>query len=411
MGTNAERRELNTNRSLSLISAKPRILNPGMLSVELAFERVIARNSLAFEVKRYCLEEQDRLEITETGVHFHNLRTSYGEALAADRILYWGDFLHAWNYAVFDVLPEIKRDPDFAREVVGRKDREIAGLLRKYLLLSEAGEDVLAKTLSFGTTLLGDHALIQAIDPGYVADLQRFIRACRGLWTRDVISALRVAHFGGDYARSHLGVDCALLLSRDDLAAAAQGYSPLSQSPYAAVQFGRTTVHYPQTLEFARRLCLRRGLAPKWLSWLHAKPEYFRQFRSTFPELDSSMPQDPPYGDLLAGLLGASLVITDTYHLSLLAWRAGVPVVCVGAGAELPTRTISDKKKEIFHQMYGASPFYLFAESLADPKQRLNKLQMMNDAIGAQDARNQVGEALARHAAAAEKALVDALGA
>jgi len=380
-----------------------------MLSVELAFERVLARNDLDFQVKRYCLEVQDPLQISGAGVRFHNLRSNYEEALAADRILFWGDFLHAWNYLVYDVLPEIKREPEFAKQVTDFKDREIAALLRKYLLLSQASDDVLAKSLSFGTTLVGDHAHIHAIDPGYEADLRRFVSGCRGIWLRDVYSALRVAHFTGDYGRSYLGVDSALLLSREDLMTVAQGDAPLSAGPYAAVHFGRTTAHHAQTLEFARLICARMGLAPRWLSWLHAKPEYFRQFRGTFPELDAGMPQDPPYGRLIAGLLGASLVITDTYHLSLLAWRAGVPVVCVGLGAQLPTRTISDKKKEIFHQMYGVGPFYVFVENLADAKQRQAKVETMLELLAEREIVSGACDVLAQHATAAEKSLVAAL--
>lgn len=410
MGADAERRELSTPRSLSLISAKPRILNPGMLSVELAFERLVTRHGLNLEIRRYCLEEQKEVALGTSGVRFACLLERFEEALAGDRVLFWGDFLHAWNYHVFDVLPEIKEDARFRAATEGWNERERASLVRKYLLLSQATPETLAKTLSFGTTLLGDHALIRAIDSGYEDDLARFLRGCRGVWMRDALSALRVAHFRGDYARSHLGVDCALLLSRGDLEDVARAAASPA-GPYAAVHFGRTTMHHAQVLDFTRQLCQGAGLRPRWLSWLHAKPEYFRQFRDRIPELDCAMPQDPPYPELLAGLLGANLVITDTYHLSILAWRAGVPVVCIGSGAELPTRTVSDKKKEIFHHMYGASPFYLFAEALVDPRQRQNKLRMMLEALSAGDAIAGISETIARHAAATESELVEAIGA
>lgn len=380
-----------------------------MLSVELAFERFVARNGLGFETTRYCLEDQAELHVPGQAVKFCNLRERYEQALAADLIVFWGDFLHAWNYHVHDVLPEIRRDPQFASTHGALSEREVAALMRRYLLLSDAPDEVLAKTLSFGTTLLGDHALIHAIDPGYETDLKRFVSRCRGIWMRDAISALRVSHFQGSYGQCHLGVDCALLLQPEDLAQIAAGHPGRSESAYAAVHFGRTTIHHGPTLDFARQLCAKLALRPVWLSWLHANPKYFQQFRNALPELDATMPQDPPYAELLAGMLGAKLVITDTYHLSILAWRAGIPVICVGAGAELALRTLSDKKKEIFHLMYGASPYYLFVESLVDPAQRQRKLHMLVDALAAKEVLRGVSACIGAHARAAEGQLLAAI--
>ncbi len=397
--------------TLSLISAKPRILNPGMLSVELAFERMLARSGLDFDVVRYCLEDQPELTLPVGKVGFRSLRRHFEEALAAERILFWGDFLHAWNYHVYDVLPEIRRDPAFATEIQNLPDRDVVAWLRRFFLLTKAPDEVLRRTLSFGTTLLGDHALVGAIDAGYEDDLRRFASGCAGIWMRDIVSALRIGHFCADYGRSHLGVDCALLLRREDWAVVTADAKLQPSGPYAAVHFGRTTMHHGATVDFARRLCGRLNLSPVWLSWLHANPTYFKQFRSTFPELDGSMPQDPPYPDLIGAMLGAKLVVTDTYHLSILAWRAGIPVICIGAGAELAVRTLSDKKKEIFHLMYGASPYYFFAESLVDAGQRERKLQVALDALGAKDVVARVSATMAAHASAAEADLVHALGA
>jgi hypothetical protein len=69
-------------------------------------------------------------------------------------------------------------------------------------------------------------------------------------------------------------------------------------------------------------------------------------------------------GDLLRMVSGHHLIITDTYHLCVNAWNLGIPAICIGSGARAQETSISDKKKEILFEMYGARKFYIFAESL-----------------------------------------------
>jgi len=64
------------------------------------------------------------------------------------------------------------------------------------------------------------------------------------------------------------------------------------------------------------------------------------------------------------------LVITDTYHCAITAWREGVPCLCIGRGAETAVNTQSEKKKELLYAMFNATPFYIFLENLGGFKAR-----------------------------------------
>jgi hypothetical protein len=77
------------------------------------------------------------------------------------------------------------------------------------------------------------------------------------------------------------------------------------------------------------------------------------------------------YCEIIGQLLQATLLITDTYHLAVIARHLGIPTICFGIGGAHATSTISDKKKEIFHLMYQASPGYIFTEELGGNGQEL----------------------------------------
>src|SRR5439155_13457063 len=66
----------------------------------------------------------------------------------------------------------------------------------------------------------------------------------------------------------------------------------------------------------------------------------------------------------LGAMLSHELIITDAYHLCVLAWSNGIPAVCVGRGASRFFTSVSDKKKELFFQTISADRFYLFSEHL-----------------------------------------------
>ena len=51
--------------------------------------------------------------------------------------------------------------------------------------------------------------------------------------------------------------------------------------------------------------------------------------------------------------------------MCLNAWRLGIPALCIGSGAAVSKHSLSDKKKEVLFEMYGARDYYVFLEQLA----------------------------------------------
>lgn len=78
--------------------------------------------------------------------------------------------------------------------------------------------------------------------------------------------------------------------------------------------------------------------------------------------------EDSSFGKLAKKLNvvnSCKLIVTDTYHLAVNSLREGVPVICIGLGAEPPMRTLSEKKKELLFGMFNARDSYIFIEDIA----------------------------------------------
>lgn len=347
-------------RRISLICARPHF-NPGMYSVDLAIDRVLERRGLQAEVQRYCYGGPHRATGMERDVlEYESLERCFDEVLASDLILYWGDFHHAYVYWRNALHLGPNRGRTFA------DDRAETAHVAKHLLLAGQPSEVLGKTLSFGSTLLGDDLRsLTTIDSEYRQAFPRFVEGARGIWFRDPVSNAQAGMGRGDQAAAVLGVDCAHLLTPDDYRDIAVPHA-VTQRDYLCVSFGRVRESMAQPAQLTRVLAERAGLDPVWIPWLGPAREAAAPFEKAMSGLEvDAWPAS--YEQLISRVAGARLVVTDTYHLSLIAWRLGVPAICVGMGAQRAVRPISDKKKELFYLTQRIAPLYLFHETLLDP--------------------------------------------
>lgn len=76
----------------------------------------------------------------------------------------------------------------------------------------------------------------------------------------------------------------------------------------------------------------------------------------------------------LEAINSCDLIITDTYHCAVNAWREGVPTVCIGFGVETPSTTVSDKKKELLYSMIQAREYYVYSEDQMPVEEKANRL-------------------------------------
>ena len=372
-----------------------------MYSVDLAFEYLCERLDLDLEVTRYAYGGPYRAE----GLHRHSLEYAsldghLDEALTSDVIVFWGDFLHARSYW----RTGLRRRPGGPADV--DDERSEAEQVARCLLLDGQPPEVLARTLSFGTTLLGDDLRsLTSEDTAYRTAFPAFASGVHRFWCRDAISAAQVQRHRLDRDERCLGVDPALLLTPDDFAAIAGGAA--SRGDHAAVYLGRVEAAMEGPARFTGRLLAATGLEARWLPWLGPGAGALDQTAAALPRL--AVGEADTYEALIGALLGARLVVTDAYHLCLIAWRLGIPAVCVGVGAQRPTRPISDKKKEVFHLTQGLSPLYLFHEALDDGSRHDALVAEVLDLVG--DAAYVAGAsaALAEQARSAEDDLRGAI--
>jgi hypothetical protein len=330
-------------------------------------------------------------------------------------LIFWGDFLQSREYVhqVAATLVEIHAED--------RRDEAVRTAYR-HLLLSEAAEDVLARTLAFGGTLIFNRARDYQ-DAGYSAHLARFLRGCRRVWMRDVYSAQRAAAIRGSGGAYPLGVDASLLLHDEDLAPLPRaGCFAGSAHGRAGIFFGRTGARVPALARFARDLCRRLQTEAEWLPWFdpEARPALLPETREAFPAMRvEETPEPPLVGDVLARLGEYDFVVTDTYHLCVNAWRAGVPALCLGSAVS--SREPYDvsfgwccawrDKRHTFYAMHDAMEYYVFAEELADRTARANRLLYTEDLLREKDLAAAVASTVRSRAAAVEADLVRELSA
>jgi len=376
---------------VTAVGASPPWPNPGMASVDLALHALFLRHRLPAELRFTRLytpaernpditgARRERLERRqELPFQYGPLRGHLGEALAGGALIYWGDFFHSRDYLrqCAGTLIEIG---------AAAGEAEALAEVYRHFFLTEAPDEALSRALAFGGTLIFNRARDYQ-DLAYAGALERFLRGARGVWMRDVYSALRTAGPRGGESALCLGVDASLLLRDEDLELLPR--SDRAEAPLAAtagVFFGRTAGEARRLGRFARDLCRELGVAGEWLPWFDPSmwPNRLEETRAGFPALRAMEGEEPPrVGDVLTRLGRYAFVITDTYHVCLNAWRAGVPAVCVGdalpnpAGYDVSTGWFGAwrDKRHVFYAMHDAMEFYLFREELADRTAYANRL-------------------------------------
>lgn len=318
---------------VAVVCAYPAGTNPGMLSVDLAFESIIGSSINPMTVERFCygrnLDKSGPIRLKYTELH------NVAQLEEFDRIVYWGDFLHWRGYAINDWLSRAQgRHADWSDEKLLDQWYEL------YLL--ENRPDLQSRAICFGGTFYGLDSR-DLVDERYQTALTFLYNNARAVLMRDCWSA----HFARQLAPAHnqtFGCDCALLLDSPAITTP----QALPEQPYMLYSFGRSGQN--QLLEqFAQRLSDHMGLELVNLEWLQ-----------------KGIGQET-LGKKIYLIQHAKFVLTDIYHCAITAWREHCPVLCIGNGASRIESSLSDKKKEIFHAQIFAGENYVFVEEIINP--------------------------------------------
>lgn len=320
-------------KNVAVICAFPALLNPGMLSVDLAFISVQEAIGKEFAFTFFCAEEEFKVSNDQYSMSYE-LLSDQSQLLNFDLIIYWGDFLHWIGYAKNDWMKRSTfRYPSHGQNY-------LLDLWYKLFLL-EGATNLQTKAIVFGGTLYCLDAS-QLTDDRYLFALTSLYQNSRLVLLRDELSACLLSQLIPSLNDS-FGCDCSLLMNK------MLEVSPNSipKERYAVCSFGRSSAQ-SAIGSFANQISHDMGLKLLQIDWL-GMPSGLDGLRNK-----------------LALVRGAELVITDIYHLSVSSWREGVPAACIGKGSGNPTSTLSDKKKEIFYRQMFGSGMYFYLEDLFD---------------------------------------------
>lgn len=382
---------------IAVVTATPPGLNPGMMAVELGLLAFATRHGFRDSLKfyqLYSLEErlsgidaearEAVLRFTTMPAPYRSIREGFGKLLASDGILYWGDFLHMAQYHRTQrrVLANIP---------VASSLDDAVDLIDRTLMLKGQPGAILRKTVSFGTTLLFN-TLSDESSKEYGVSLSEFLAQARRIWVRDVFSAAKVAHLRGDYTTVHWGCDGAQFLKPEDLPqlSAEMGEpmpSGLDSKKRILVFLGRTPQWAPVMFDIARKIAEHRQTSACWIPW-GSSSAFPAGGLSLIPD-DFERIQDSHVITLLNWVAAADVVVTDTYHLALIAWNFGVPAVALTSPFDAAETNVNSgarfnwrDKREVFFSQYDALDFLLRPEELAEPSHleaRLNRLLHLID--------------------------------
>ena len=341
---------------IAVICAYAQAYNTGMLSVDLSALSVM-RRTFGKGVKVDFFTVEDDHDAGRVGsIHLKYSKLSNVSQLSGyDRILLWGDFLANGFYHRRDLMSRFK-----SREGDGFKPS-----LRKavnLLLMRDLPDSMLKRTICFGGSLFGN-ALEDELDNTYIESIRRLYSGSRLVLTRDPMSAFYAQRYSGWCLNDPLGVDAAWLLQPFDDIAWNESREKSQNSLRIGLSFGRGLTKNDDSLgvlnRFSETLLKNLPGCVEDIGWLKAN-------------------RSNPLAGLLKklGTVGEmDLIITDTYHCAINAWREGTPALCIGRGADMTYGTLSEKKKELVYTSVNARDYYLFYENIREnPVQYAEKI-------------------------------------
>jgi polysaccharide pyruvyl transferase WcaK-like protein len=301
---------------------------------------------------------------------FPNTESLFGH----DLILYWGDFLQARHYIEEECVSRVAEIYGIARDAS-------ADFCYQALLQTNINPKVRRKTITFGSSLLYNKASDYTAGR-YSRAVQDFLLGVRAAMFRDPVSAIRANHVTRNFRTTHLGIDPAFLLNEEDIKTlpTTRWHAELREDSAIGFFFGTRTRAPRNLVPFCKRVAEMLESKLEWVPWfpLHDKlrqeastPFFDRASRFNgirLRDIDALMVRGDTYtqADLLLALPKYKLVITDTYHLCINAWRAGTPAICIGAEMNNASQVIKDFKKRILYEMFDAQEFYFDVSDIAN---------------------------------------------
>jgi hypothetical protein len=392
-------------RDIAVICASPPGFNAGMYSVDLGFRLLAQKYGFLDRVQAYQLYPAGNPVAAGMENPYLTIPSDDDFFRSQQAIIFWGDFLHMHQY--HKAVAKKLLDNNLVTNAGMARQRA-----REVFLLQGQGDDVLEKSLSFGSTLLFN-TMQDELEPDYRIPLERFLKRSRSVWFRDIYSAIKACHIRETYQLNCLGVDCANLI--DPTLLSSLGGKP-KMDGFVGLFFGRTTANTKEMLDFALELTKNLGCKPAWLNWgdTSAFPTLtsiykLRSIRSMdfFTEKTVSQPMDA-----IQALLKYKVIITDTYHVCVNAWNLGIPAICLVENEFSLRRNVNfgdsfspRDKRQVFMGMYDALNFLVSGDHLKK-EHRKARIEHLIDLIHSGNEIEAIYNRIRLHAASAEHSLI-----
>lgn len=358
--------------------------NTGMMFVDRALYLYLKKKELLEYTTFFCFELEAKNKV---GFLYEPL-TSNVNLNEFDCVIIWGDFIIS-NHFLSMTEPKMKKKSELFNYNLQRK-----------VLMSDFSVKELKKVIVFGQCIAIDN-IMSLRNELYIKDLKRLLSYTGLIKLRDPLSVYR-ANLLSDVDRDFLGIDASLLnctIDSKTINGIRENIIKDEKNKKVGIFFARSKqINFKKKiLGYYLKLKLK-NFKFKWIPWLENKQDSKKYF--------SFASECNPYSDIdyITEILKCDVIITDTYHLSLMSWSLGVPCICYGNAAEYFKLTVHDKKKEIFFISNFIDEFYFYTENFFSDLKSGVLLKIIGTAIN-----TNIGEVVSEKIAHIAKKNIDLL--
>ena len=290
------------------------------------------------------------LQRIDDGIDYQVLRNP--DQLSDAKPLYWGDLLHMRQY--LDSIRGFLRATDATPEDL--------------LLLQSSAMEVVQRVVSFGTTFLY-HSASDLADGEFSRGFIRFATNARLIMPRDMVSLAQLAAMLPE-SIVFQGLDATQLFcgGTDWREAFPEGTdNSIALSDVVLCYFARGN-HDVADLRHAVALCSKDfDLPVRWLPWGDrlSFPHVLR-YEGSLDLEDAAQGSRPRLSALLEAVARARCVLTDTYHVAVIAWSLGTPAMLVRGDYWPNDYNATVDKRYTFYVQHGLQDMFLRAASDRD---------------------------------------------
>lgn len=364
--------------------------NLGMNTVDFAIENIVKENNLedAIEINRpwesYLADKNGNYpsymerDFPLGKIHYNNFKLIDNTVLPK-AVFYWGDFQHGLDYQI-QTAGRLKQVAHKKGWDINLNEDAILQSVKDYFLLNNSFKN---KELPFDVAMYGvtlfQNGLNDYLNKGYFENLKWLYKNAIFSKSRESYSANTISLLRDNYKDSFLGVDCALLNTKEELTNLPQ-LKPEEFKGYSnniGVFFGRSTKRLSKLklLKFINKISGKLNKNVINIPWNYFSGgllgDNLGLYSKGIKNYQNLNRVEFTAGDILKGMSELSLIITDTYHVAINAIALNIPVVCIYEPSPLRKRDANmgyryawrDKRALLF-QTNNMSDFLINSEDL-----------------------------------------------